>query len=504
MAGHVTDVRQNGVADEWMLFEGNALRVPGPRSLPSLDAWDDLDEREAALRIHADGPILLRPDGFPDHDVLRYLNSFSYRRLAPTTQIAYAYDLRVHLSFLWSQGIDWRDATEEHMRLFEAWRYRDESAKRVTGGKFARELAADRRFYEWQVGKNVIARSPVELTWRQGWGGKPVAVPELLPPDPQVSDVKWLTPAAYRFWRDVGLRGYGADGTPDKSWAGRNGARNAAFAETLWSSGLRTREAATLLLHELPANAHNEIFPRGRVATAVAKGRGRPFRILDQALQAVDGYRISARDAAVRRAQAAGRYESLPDILIVSSITANRQVRYRDNNGASWAISLDALGAQTRRNLFVEGASGLEPAMLWLNEAGMPMAHTHWKMAFHAANLRCRAQEFPQLRCYPHMLRHSFALHWLIIFQCAFRHEFDHLAPERLTEFSRLFGDPYAMVQHLLGHRNIETTRQTYLEPAQDLTIDVLLRGLDDKELAANVVLALIAERSDRVLDMPQ
>ena len=340
--------------------------------------------------------------------------------------------------------------------------------------------------------------------WKRGWDGRPVPVPELLPPDRQMSNVKWLTPGAYRFWRDVGLRGYGADGTPDKSWRGRNGARNGAFAETLWSSGLRTREAATLLLHELPENPQNEIFPRGRLATAVAKGRGRGFRILDQALQAIDGYRISARAAAVRRAQAAGRYESLPDILVVSSVTANRRVRYRDKNGDTWTISLDALGARTRRNLFVEGASGLEPATLWLTEAGMPMPHTHWKMAFHAANLRCRAQGLPELRCFPHMLRHSFALHWLIIFQCAFRSDFDHLEPGQLAEFSRLFGDPYAMVQQLLGHRSRETTVRIYLEPAQDLTIDVLLRDLDDKSIAANVVLALIAERSERVLDMPQ
>ena len=495
---------QDGVVDEWVLFEGNAPRVPGPRSLPSLDAWDDLDERESDLRINADAPILLRPDGLPDHDVLRYLNSHSYRRLAPTTQMSYAFDLRVHLSFLSSQGLDWRDATAEHLLLFEGWRYRDESARRVTGGKFARELAACRRFYEWQLGEKVIARSPVKLMWRRGWDGRPVPVPELLPPDRQMSRVKWLIPGTYRFWRDVGLRGYGADGTPDKSWRGRNGARNGAFAETLWSSGLRTREAATLLLNELPPNAQNEIFPHGRLATAVAKGRGRDFRILDQALQAIDGYRISARAAAVRRAQAAGRYESLPDILVVSSVTANRRVRYRDKNGDTWTISLDALGARTRRNLFVEGASGLEPAMLWLNEAGMPMPHTHWKMAFHAANLRCRAQGLPELRCYPHMLRHSFALHWLIIFQCAFRSEFNHLAPARLAEFSRLFGDPYAMVQQLLGHRKRETTQQIYLEPAQDLTIDVLLRDLDDQDIAANVVLALIAERSDRVLDMPR
>jgi hypothetical protein len=50
--------------------------------------------------------------------------------------------------------------------------------------------------------------------------------------------VKWLTPRAFRLWRDVGLRGYGADGRPDAGWRGRHDSRDAAFADVLFASGV--------------------------------------------------------------------------------------------------------------------------------------------------------------------------------------------------------------------------------------------------------------------------
>ena len=71
--------------------------------------------------------------------------------------------------------------------------------------------------------------------------------------------LKWLTPRAYRRWRDVGLGGYLADGTRDVSWRGRNDGRNLAFSETLWSSGLRLREGGTLLLDELPSSRSSRV-----------------------------------------------------------------------------------------------------------------------------------------------------------------------------------------------------------------------------------------------------
>ena len=149
------------VATEWGLFQAGG--TGGSRGLV-LGLLTDLEDRERALGIRPGQPFLLCPDGSPDLDVLHYFNSVSFRRLSLSSQISYAYDLRVHLSFLSSQGVDWRDATEEDLLDFENWRRRDErNPRRVGGAKFARELTACRRFYEWQEKRGVIGRSPVEV-----------------------------------------------------------------------------------------------------------------------------------------------------------------------------------------------------------------------------------------------------------------------------------------------------------------------------------------------------
>ena len=245
------------------------------------------------------------------------------------------------------------------------------------------------------------------------------SIPRLRPSDSQRRRVKWLLPEAYEQWRDVGLAGYTADDDWDQSWRGRQDGRNVAFANTMWSTGLRLREAGTLLLLELPAVPVGRPPDRGRVAEAVAKRDGRDFWVPAETLRAIDGYRQSTRAEAIRRAQAAGRYDTLPGIMIASVVTPRRQLVYTDELGNEGVVPLDALNATDRCKVFVEGPDGLEPAMVWLTEAGMPMAYTSWQTVFRNANARCRVQGI-DIHCYPHMLRHSFALRWLTVFIYAF------------------------------------------------------------------------------------
>jgi hypothetical protein len=44
----------------------------------------------------------------------------------------------------------------------------------------------------------------------------------------------------YRSWRDVGVRGFTADGLPDRSFRGRYASRNAAFTDLLILWGPKT------------------------------------------------------------------------------------------------------------------------------------------------------------------------------------------------------------------------------------------------------------------------
>lgn len=477
-------------------FHATAPRRPSPL----LEGWWDLEERERALGIGDGQWFLLRPDGSADVDVLRYCNSPAFRLLAAATQQSYAVDLKVHLSFLSSQGRDWRAATEEDVLDYEFWRRRDErNPRRIGGAKFARELAACRRFYDWQVAQGVLEQSPIRLRAWARLDGTPMTRPALGPSNVRSSRVKWLTPRAYRRWRDVGLGGYAADGTRDGRWRGRNDGRNVAFADTVWSSGLRLREAATLLTWELPAVVGEARFVRARVAAATAKGAGRDFWVSTRALQRVDAYVRTGRRAAIRRAQHEGRYDELTGVVVARSLTGRGELVGVDEAGVEVRLPLDALDAEARRRVFVAGEEGLEPAALWLTEAGMPMPPATWEMVFATANERC-ARLGVALRCHPHMLRHSFALRMLVTLVHAFDRRMG-LSPQERRDYRLLFGDPWVLVQTMLGHRSSQTTREVYLEPVQGLQVELFLNGEDRDDAPVAAVLAGIAAASSRVAD---
>ena len=162
---------------------------------------------------------------------------------------------------------------------------------------------------------------------------------------------------------------------PIRRGRGRNEARNSALVQTLWSSGLRIREAATLVVHEVPDFPDEGDWSDGWVANATAKGSGREYLIEYEALRAIEKYQRTSRAEAVRRAQEAGRYDRVRDMLVVPAAALRRQ--------------MDSLGPEDRLRLFVAGDEGLEPAMLWLTESGMPMPHHTWQQVFRRANERC-------------------------------------------------------------------------------------------------------------------
>lgn len=429
-----------------------------------------LAHRERSAGLAPGQPFLLRPDGTPDIDVLAFFVSASYKLLSEQTQLSYAKDLRLFLSFLESQGRWWREATASDLLDFEYWRRRDpDNDHRVSGAKFSRELAACKKFFDWQKRRGVIAIDPTadEVAASAGFRS-------LRPRDARPVRVKWLTPTAYRQWRDVGLGGRLLDGSADGSWRGRNDGRNLAFADLLWSSGLRLREAGTLLVHELPAVDLPGQFLGARVGAGVAKGRGRDFWMSASARRRLESYLLSTRAEAVSRAQREGRYEQIPDLHVVVSLDRSR-LRVRDTDGRVRTTTLDQLDWRDRARLFIQSENGLAPAMLFLGDSGLPLRYESWEAVFTAANRRCAGLGVP-VSCYPHMLRHSFALRMLITLLHAFDRRMG-LTPEERKDYRRLFGDPWTLVQTLLGHTNPQTTRDVYLEPVSGLQVDLFLNA---------------------------
>ena len=125
------------------------------------------------------------------------------------------------------------------------------------------------------------------------------------------------------------------------------------------------------------------------------------------------------------------------------------------------------------RRMFVEGDEGLEPAMLWLTETGMPMAYKSWTKVFERASERC---ERAGLKVYatPKMLRHSMALRVLVSLHHALDRRLGLTAAQR-RDYEDAYGTVWTMVKDLLGHRSEVTTREIYLEPVRGLQIESLL-----------------------------
>lgn len=276
--------------------------------------------------------------------------------------------------------------------------------------------------------------------------GTPVRVPEARALQTRSSNVHWLTPRAFRLWLEVGLRRHTVDGVPEQGWTGRLEARNTAFAELLFSSGVRLTEGASMLTLEMPQPALGAgRFCPGRLGRAVTKSkRARTFYVAAAVVSAVAGYVESSRAAAVGRAQRRGRYEDLVQCRVVRSVTGQRQkvLHWRDAQGHEGRTPLTDAGVAERMSFYRKGPQGLEPLWLWLTEEGLPLRPASWENVFRTASQRCeqvlagRVAEPPF--CTPHMCRHSFALHMLVVLH----HVMDRRMGLSVQERRDLLGGP--------------------------------------------------------------
>lgn len=470
------------------------------------DLWGpaELERREAAVRIRPGSAFMTGPDGGVDGVLTAYFNSAPFLRLAEATQESYLKDYRLFFDFLSRRSRLWSEATRDDMEDYEDWRRRaPANPRRIGGSKWMRELAALSRLYRWAVESGQVATNPVGTQTRVTRDGRTVQSLDAAAHDVVAADVKWLTPRAWARWRDVGLLGLDAAGLPDGSFRGRNGDRNAAYADLLFDSGLRRTEGGSLLTLELPVVEAGSRYQRGRLATAVAKhGSGRPFYVTTATLRRIEAYRVTSRADAVRSAQEAGRYDRVLNKLLVEQVGAAPVPVLRWVDEATGTVGegrVDRLPVRLRERLFLPTSHGLEPAWLWLGEDGMAFQSHSWEAVFSAATTRCRRLLGPGAPfCTPHMARHSFALTMLVALQHVLDTRFG-LDAEQRRDFAVLYGSPWRMVKDLLGHRSEETTRNIYLAPVQDVQIRSLLEG----DLTAGAeFLQAVAAASGRVQDV--
>jgi site-specific recombinase XerD len=370
----------------------------------------------------------------------------------------------------------WSAATHSEIDGFKFWRMTDvDNPQRVAGASVLDNLTAISCFYEWAATRYDVA-NPVARHHLRGRRRERVAGFEATPHALRDRDVKWLDPGGYALWRDLGLRGLDRDGREVDRWRGRNSQRDCAFADGLYGTGLRLTEWASLLMTELPADDPGRGFSTCWLASACAKNeRGRRYWMPRQVLADVLAYVEVERAAAVRRAQQAGRYDKVADVLVLRRVMARRRVELADALGAVGMVSLDVLDPAGRARVFVQTSGGLAPAALWLNEDGLPRRPHGWEHTFDVANQRVARTGLASVRATAHMLRHSFALRWFSVGRLLYERRFSHLDADELRDFRAQFGDTWYLVKTLLGHADVSTTMNVYLEPFRDLDVALLI-----------------------------
>lgn len=444
-------------------------------------------------------PFFVNEIGKP-HSVLNaYFSSGRMRHRSAGTNRKYAYSLRSWVSFLATQGKEWSDATDEDVLDYMFWRRTDEANPRpVSGSTWAGDAVAVAQFHEWALTHVNGPRLSVRTSAARPAPGNRVVRGslDLRPATVRKSDVKWLSPAAVERWRDIGTHGLSPDGVERSRWRPRSQWRDAAFVDGLYGSGLRLQEWSSVLRLEIRApGAHRYV--AHRVADACAKNRrGHAYWLRHAVLDSIAGYVETERNDAVRRAQLAGTYEAVEErwIIDATEYRSDDAVTLRRATGeGTRTMRVNDMTPAFRRRVFIEGELGLEPAALWLNEDGRPRPQRAWYRTFSRANARVERAGVTRLRCHPHMLRHSFALKWYAVGRLIWERRAVSADEGYLRDFREQFGDTWMLVQTMLGHADVETTKNVYLEPFRALDVKALLEYGQD-ELNADVLLSVLQE----------
>lgn len=441
-------------------------------------------------------PYFLDEQGLPHEPANAFFASGRMRNRSVLTNEKYARVVRLWLNFLEVRGLSSHEVTERELFDFKFWRRTDmNNPRRVSGSTWQVDLAAIMSFSRWgheHRGLPLLASYGAAVSNeqfpfrnpRRAGGASTI----------RTADVKWLTPAAYRAWRDIGVLGKDPSGGERDRWRPRSEVRDSAFADGLYGSGLRIQEWASLLTPEMREPVEGRGYATLRLADACAKGeRGHKFWIRRDVVNGVLNYLDGPRSAQVRSAWRSGVYGTLAGVRIVREMRDDGLWTIEGSQAELTQVNVNDLRPSERRLLFRRTREGLVPLSLWLNEDGLPRPKRSWYSMFNRANARVERAGVDRLRCLPHMLRHSFALRWYAVGRLVWDSRNSTAATDHMRDFRYQFGDTWNLVQTMLGHSDVNTTKRIYLEPFQHLDIQMLLEH-GSNDLAAETILQVLRD----------
>jgi integrase len=233
--------------------------------------------------ISAGTPVFLDEHTMrPIEPLCSWFRQLAYEDKDTKTLREYAYIVRRFVHFLHSRDRGLLTATESDFSAYRALRTKlqDRPVGDATWGKEAQLL---NQLYRWLVEYGHLRHRPLRLT---GKGRNP-----LTPRLRRGMDIRHMTLAQYRYFRDVGLAGQLSSSEVNEGFRGRAALRSRAAADLALCTGMRPEEWSTVLLPELGIG-HS---PRRRSVTfpvqACAKyGKFREIYVPSGAMDAVENF----------------------------------------------------------------------------------------------------------------------------------------------------------------------------------------------------------------------
>lgn len=470
--------------------------LPQPEPQPwhlqvSPDEWELwLDD----LGIPDGTPYLLSPRFVYDTDLNSYFHRVNFLEGPLNSQINRASALCRKLNFLHVSrgGKGWRDATEADHTAYQHWRRRDPRGPRVDGDTWSQEVSHLQQFYVYAKKKQWVPEVPIPQRPRRDGNdeqkkgrrrSKPNDARETVPAtyahDTGGEVMEWLPALSYRRWRDVGVLGYDREGLPRDNFRGRWASRNGVFSDSTVRTGLRLEEQASRLITEVPTGPGPAGYSKSWLPKAIAK-RNSARWIYEPASVRRDltAYASEDRRWVIEEARAAGRYDKIRRPIVIFDPHRPHLAQYTSGINRGGKVDIRLLDPRERQRLLIDTEDGLEPAMFWLGEGGMPLSLSTWKDMFTDANRRCEEQGL-DLHAHAHLLRHTFAVITLEQLQRGHIAALSDMNPAQRLHYQRIFGDPMDWVRRRLGHAS-QLSTLIYLHALQELEMETRMALVPD------------------------
>lgn len=454
--------------------------------------------------IPAGMPVFLDETSMqPVEPLCSWFRHLVYEEKDAKTLREYAYIVRRFVHFLESRGRGALEAIESDFTAYRALRTRLQD-KPVGDAMWGKEAQLLNQLYRWMVEYGHLRHRPMRMTYK---GRNPLA-PRLR----RGMDIRHMTLAQYRYFRDVGLGGQLPSSQASAGFRGRAPLRNRAAADLGLCTGMRPEEWSTVLLPELGVG-HRQLGESVEFAVqACAKyGKYREIFVPAGALDAVDNFLLLERpDVVAASAKALSRRRR--ELFVVDRVDHEAGKLHGVLEGQRRTFTMSAMEPSLRRITMQETDDGLEPLAVFVGHGGQMLGASSWyrircdawdRMRTHADDPA--APLMPRRRWRWHDTRHTFALQLLSYLERQMDGDAPDAVARRRRHMAYLGGhikrNPLLIVSRRLGHSSPAST-YAYLEYSDEPmnAVDAAFAEwtVQDSDTYADIAWHMLAKEGER------